>query len=191
MCNVETMYLGPAETMKSLQEQFHGGILTPPKTNMTMENHQMFNGRYKRNIFKWVWFYCHVLFRWFQVEATPANQQKSDCTIQSSREPTEEEKHLQSVLGADMLVPTMVSRLCILLKFVLGHVHRDSLGFLKLSSVRCYRGNKETMRTEQAKPSPQTKFKHPSLQYDQKKTNNFTGHFPIEPHLAGLSRPGV
>lgn len=64
----------------------------------------------------------------------------------SSREPTEEEKHLQSVLGADMLVPTMVSRLCILLKFVLGHVHRNSLGFLKLSSVRCYRGNKENMR---------------------------------------------
>ena len=80
------------------------------------------------------------------------NQQKSDCTIQSSREPAEEEKHLQSVLGADMLVPTMVSRMCILLKFVLGHVHRNSLGFLKLSSVRCYRGNKENMRTEQAKP---------------------------------------
>ena len=89
----------------------------------------------------------------------------------SSREPTEEEKHLHGVLGADMLVPTMVSRMCILLKFVLGHVHRDSLGFLKLSSVRCYTGTKKTW--ELNKPNHNRKqssnFQTPFLHYDQKK----------------------
>ena len=91
-------------------------------------------------IYLQVWFYCHVLFsgvKWRQHLQTLSLMRLYSIFC---REPTEEEKHLQSVLGADMLVPTMVSRMCILLKFVLGHVHRNSLGFLKLSSVRCYRG---------------------------------------------------
>ena len=36
---------------------------TPPKTNMTLENHHvqyMFNRKY---IFKWLFFHCHVSFR--------------------------------------------------------------------------------------------------------------------------------